>query len=292
MMIDLLTVYLPGQHLKKDPSQQQATRRFGSRNADKNLFIHPYRDGSILQGSIPKYWCGENVSSPSKSQMEAALGKLEDRTGFNLRGGILFAFEVGRTLIVRRPPREYLDTWYAFGRFKKWTVADSQTVKLVTANRSFTGYDKTLQMKGQEMPEVFRGFHALRLELKYRTHQAVKRIYGRDLSPWDLVSRDVLDDLETRWRDFYQRIPKTRQVRIELDGLRQKEFIDVLAHIGANAFGMDRVQHLLADGQKAGDIDKSVRSRIRKVLRSVVADERLTDTTELTDEIDDLVRRT
>ncbi|MEI8093066.1 MAG: hypothetical protein WCG80_02545 [Spirochaetales bacterium] len=290
-MIDLISVYLPGQRPTSDVDFTQTTRRFGTRMADKNLLIRPYKDGTLLQGSLPKYWAGENASTLSRFQLQATLSKLEARTGLDLREGKLFAFEVGKTLLVNRPPREYLDTWYSFGRFKKWTVADCQTVKFVTEGRSFIGYDKRLQMKGQPMPEVFAGYHALRMELKYRNRKAVWKIYGRNLSPWDLTERHVLDDLENRWREFYRRIPKPRQVRIDLAGLTQKEFMTVLAHVGAKSYGYDRMNHLLSDGQKAGDVDRYVTSRIKAALREIAADDRLTDTTSLTEEVDDAVRR-
>lgn len=254
----------------------------------KGLQVCQRETGVTIKGSIPKYGQGNNVIPLTRSALESVMNQLAEETGLNLKTGIVYQLEVGTTLQVKHPPREYMACWGEFGRFKKAIWGSGDTVYLITKARQWIGYDKGKEIKPSALPPVFDGFHALRTELKYQ--RGIKKIFERVLSPSSLYERETYHGLVKNFKDFYFRIPKVRRPYIAMDGLAPADLKDALACIGIQAVGLDGVASFIAGGQGEGFVRKQYAARMRAMIRDVQGNSRITDTSVLTEEIDDLMR--
>lgn len=245
-------------------------------------------DGVLVRGSLPKYLNGENALPLTRQGLRAALGKLEDESGLDLKAGIVYQLETAYTLPVMKPPRDYLAAWGPLPRFKKNTHGNGETVTLANGGRSFSGYDKGAEMAPDALPCPLEGLFALRLELCWK--RGIKRLYGHSISPWEASEPEAYGQAVKAWGFFYFKIPKRREVCIAMNGMTPKSFERTLAAFGLQALGLDGVERIIRGGLASGALDRVKASRMRALLRELAKDERITNTEPLTAEIDEKVR--
>jgi hypothetical protein len=244
--------------------------------------------GVLIRGSLPKYCNGENALPLTRQSLRAALGKLEEESGLDLKTGMVYQLETGYTLPVIHFPRDYLAAWGPLARFDKHIHGRDGTVTLANKSRSFSGYDKGLEMAPDVLPCPLEVLYALRLELRWK--RGLKRLYGRFLSPWEASEPEPYGQAVKAWEAFYFKIPKRREVCLAMDGMTPKSFERTLAALGLQALGLDRAQEIIRDGLVSGALDRVKASRMRALFRELARDERITNTEPLTEEVDEKVR--
>jgi len=289
-MIDSIGISLPDAYLPSD-------RLSGLRPLDwegsyfgtlGGLRITQGIRGVYIRGSLPKYLKGENALPLDRQGFRESLGKLEKESGLDLKKGIVYQLETGYTFQVREPPREYLAAWGPLARFKKSTHGNGETVTLENGGRSFSGYDKGKEMAPDALPCPLEGLYALRLELRWK--RGLKRLYGRLLNPWEASEPKPYAQAVDAWAAFYYKIPKCREGCFAMDGMTPSRFKETLAALGLQSIGLDRAEIIIRDGQASGALNRRNASRIRRDLRELARNERITDTEPLTAEIDEKVR--
>jgi hypothetical protein len=128
------------------------------------------------------------------------------------------------------------------------------------------------------------GRNALRLELTFK--RGLKRLYGRFLNPWELAEPDHYMTAAIYWKQAYFKIPKGREVYMQVDGLTPKRAERALAALGLQAFGLDRWDASIRDARESGAVDKSTAQRLRALARELIHDTRICEPDALTEELD------
>ncbi len=289
-MMDSLSVFLPGALAPLDRlAGLRPLRQDGCyRGTLGNLRVIQGLDAVFVEGSLPKYLNGGNALPLTRQGLRAALGKLEAESGMDLGKGQVYRLEVGRTLPVKAPPREYLAAWGPLARFGKHTHGNGGTVTFANGGRSFSGYDKGQETAPEALPCPLDGGFALRLELRWK--RGLKRVFGHPVSPWELAEADNYVLAAKAWAALYFKVPKQREVVLIMNGMTPKGFKDTLAALGLQALGLDRAETIIRDGLASGALDRLKASRMRADLRELAKDSRVTTTEALTDEIDSKVR--
>jgi hypothetical protein len=199
-----------------------------------------------------------------------------------------YCLETAYTFPVKEAPRDYLAAWGPLPRFKKSTYSNGGTVTLANGGRSFSGYDKRMEMAPDALPCPLEGLYALRLELRWK--RGLKRLYGRFLSPWEASEPEPYGQAVKAWAGLYFKIPKRREVCLDMNGMTPKSFERTLAALGLQALGLDRAQEIIRDGLASGALDRVKASRMRALFQELGQDERITNTEPLAAEIDEKVR--
>lgn len=289
-MIDSVAVFIPD--TEADPDTLEDLRPLatgeGFRGLLGNLRVIQRPGGVFLEGSLPLFLNGENVRTATRQALREALGKIEAESGLNLRAGFVYRMETAATLPVQEPPRNYLAAWGPFGRFKKDTFGNGETVLYRTGARSFYGYDKGAETAPEPLPLPLEGRYALRLELRHK--RALRRVLGHPMSPWELLEPEAYAGAVERWKRFYLAIPKRREACLRMDGITAKQLERSLAALGLQALGLDRLNALIKDGQASGAVDRTTATRMRQLVQELGKDERITDLEPLTAEVDMKVR--
>ena len=254
-----------------------------------NLRVHQSPAGTRIQGSLPRWYFGQNMSRAGRSTIEKAIGKLEETIGADLRPARVFSIEIGESIMpMKAPPIAYLGCMESLARFKKNTFADGETVLFSTGSRSFQLYDKTAEMtkKDHTIPDLYQGRNVLRLELKYQNR--LGQALGQVIHAHDLYDEEIYMGLIDGWKSAYFSIKKCRKIRGEaMEGIANRsQFEKLIIASFIQEHGLDEVLQMI--GQTG--MEKTQRQRARTAIKDLAQSQALTTTDELIDELDDKVK--
>jgi len=289
-MIDLIGVYLPVEsHLVT--AQGELIRRVEAPTKEGKPLEVAYRLGfTTVRGSLPKFWKGNNILPLTMEEQTEALEFIARSLGPGFLKAQVGQLEVGTTLAVKHKPPVYTLAWRSFQRYQ-WTCwRGGESVQLGNRSQAFLGYDKQLETGLRFPVPGFPHAQGLRLELRFRKGQALRRAVGRPVLVQDLGDKVLLEQLKEAWRSFYFSIPKSPRPLTNLAGVTPAEAKGAWARMGLDALGWDYVRALIKDAQQAGELDRTSSSRMRGTKRYLLATAALLDRDPLIEELDEAVR--
>jgi hypothetical protein len=254
----------------------------------KNFKIIHRPENIFCSGSLGKYLNGENVTNLSRKTLIKALKKLEDETGWNLRETEIKTLEIGATIPLKKPVSSYMQLWGRVTRNKKIDYWGStlETVINKTGDRSFQGYDKVIESK-KNIPEFFKGDNLLRLELKYK--KGIKNYLGK-LSLWDLTDKKIYSKLLENWKETYLSIPKKKCTVLDVsDNVNPKGLKDLLSSYGLNTYGFDNYISFINSLESSSLLGSTQARRARTEAKSLIENIKVSETNDLTYELDSKV---
>ncbi len=158
------------------------------------------------------------------------------------------------------------------------------SIYLKTKSKVFIGYDKGKEIAPQPLPEPFKGYYGLRLE--WRILKGLKKIYGYFPAPFELTEKKGHSRLVKEWQEAYFKIPKEPRIFVDMNNLSPLDFKNALALHGLKHLGLSNVQAFIEAGAKGGGVKRHNSSRMRAQVKELLNDDRLTISTELTEEVD------
>jgi hypothetical protein len=178
--------------------------------------IYQNLNGINIQGSLPKFFKGENVRALTRKQIEGAIEKLEAETGLDLSKSVVKSLEFGICVFTKDKPSKYMELFntppiYTRLEFSKNTGVETITMRTRTGSYSFTVYNKLLEMergKNMDMLPKFAGSNVLRLEYKITKRRGLQSKFGGDLTAYDLYKPAVYEKLKSLFLEMYTEIPK------------------------------------------------------------------------------------
>jgi|GEM_PF-4058191 len=166
----------------------------------KNLYINiNLIDRSInINGSIAKYYKGNNTEVLSIEETKKAIEQLEQSLNIDLKEANVYTLEIGIILEMEQPCMIYLNMLGDKSRFEKTTIGNYTVRYSLKGNkRAFTFYDKE-QEQGKALPEQYRGKNLLRIELQFnnKLNSQLKKIIGKKLLLSDLWNKEIYEKLK------------------------------------------------------------------------------------------------
>lgn len=300
-MIDNIAFFIPWEAIKEnyiedihDPAQRK--------NLFRNLTVKCGKKGVFCAGSISKYRNGNNIQNLNFTDIEKAFLELETNTGMDLNLAKLYSVEFGATLPVVNPASEYLNTWQKCPRTTKQVFdgVKSLTVTMDTINWSLKGYDKKaesergLKRKGlQNLPTPSWHKQLLRIELKLK--RKVKKqlcLSCQNVSPLILFKPDVYIKLINLWEQRYFEISKSKELTSQIETkINPSRFIRAITGLSIHEHGLAKIESFISNTQRAGNMDRITASKTRSMVRGIASDKVLFKETNLTEEVDELVRK-
>lgn len=256
-------------------------------------FYYSYKDGSIfVHTSLPALIHGTNEKTFSYEELIVSLKKLEEILEVSLENTQLCGIEVAASFDVEQPPTAYMNLWGTLSRAQKDILNSGQTVQFWNKSWSFIGYDKVAELNDRYGIHL-KGRRILRLE--HRIKRGVSKLFGRRLSPWDLLDPAIYCRLIERWKRKYTQIPKNVLAPEFSLPSTPKAFVRRLASVGIRDIGAGHIEALINEAYKQGLIGATTASRIREVAGSLMTNAAAGDDSPLTEEInlkiDQLVER-
>lgn len=139
-------------------------------------------DGFLkIEGSLPKFYLGNNFDSIEIGEIKEAIEKIEDTLKVILKGAFVKRLDVAKTLIMDNPIECYYPYFGSYGTTLLTKHRNSRYYNLIQKTLIF--YDKIKESK--VIPEHWKGLFLLRYELRFlkAIHKQFKRssIYVEDL---------------------------------------------------------------------------------------------------------------
>jgi len=287
-MIDSIKAFFPEGAVNPEIlAEVQPNGKEGFHGRLGNLYVSQMPDGVLISGSLQKQVRGENVSMMTRGEYEEVIRGIETATNLDSNRSIVRSVEIGATIPVDHPPRDYMAGWGTISRFPKFTYGDGTTVGYRVSRRSFQGYDKEREMKQKErkaLPPGFPGPHAIRLEYKIKC--GMKAELGRTVNLLELTEEDTFTLLRNRWVSWYRRIPKAKVFAFESHPTTVWEFSRFLAVAGTLLIGQEELDRMIKGIRTAGGCTTSTASNMSKKVRELRAMPEICRTDSLARELD------
>jgi hypothetical protein len=181
----------------------------------KGLRIWVNENRITIEGSLAKYYFGDNFRTLSLGDARDCIKRLSEELGIDILSGKVTKLEFGTSIVTNHSAAEIISSLRSLPRTKTLVVYDSDGVAFTKYFKTDVWqavfYDKSAEAKGQRcrLPKEFEGRNVLRYELKFKKY-ITRQLKMESLTVADLVEEAFFLKLLTIWRDTYYRIKKRR----------------------------------------------------------------------------------
>lgn len=185
-------------------------------NSCWNIVAHT--NGYVIEGSLAKWYFGNNVQTLTLAQGRKAMKDLGIALGV---GDTIFRAKVNRVdfssvISTELPAIYYIKRMDDLKGFRR-THKDGETTLYydrAARDKVVKIYDKTLEAeyKGMEMPDEYRGQNLFRFEVVYYTKE-IKRVFNKNKRLSEVTVKDIMTErafnhFADTWLDYYEGIMK------------------------------------------------------------------------------------
>ena len=221
-----------------------------------------------LSGSVAKLVQGENVSSPSREQVQEGVLRLSDALHINVGAGNVSRVDVASTLSVENEPAVYIGQLVSLRNAKRAEVGTG-ALYFAESGGMLCFYDKRAEITARNgtMPSAWAGFpNLLRYEMRCKGN-----IRGRvgTCRVDELTQPQPWRKLVCLWADEYGSIVKRTEERIRTASTPRAAMLAIFADLlrYAPAGYIDDVRQLVKAG---GNMPRKGRYILHKNLRNIV----------------------
>ncbi|QQO09583.1 phage/plasmid replication domain-containing protein [Breznakiella homolactica] len=234
-MIDNINLVVPleagNEWYKRIPSRNYSENSYSAELG--NLKINQTNSHIKIQGSLGKYFHGNNIVKFTWLDVKQAIERLGIITGIDLTKAKLTRVEIGFCVILDHKVNSYISTFAYPRRYKSHrmgTIYGEEMFRVIDLETSgqgsktgriwFTCYNKTNEMKAHNhsIPVDFQGKNILRLEYRLIGSVGIQRKFKRNLVLTDLCNPEIYFKLQDLLYQFYKSIPKMGR-RLLIDSL-------------------------------------------------------------------------
>ncbi len=193
----------------------------------RNLEIKMNGRGILLEGSLAKFYFGNNFNTLTLNESIEAIGQINELLHIDVLGANVYRVDVGTNIITNESPRNYYPCLIEVARLDRRPKGYS--LYFDNNSKTLLYYDKTREAKSKRMfiPLEYRNKNVLRIEHRQLKFNRYKRTIG------DLLKREIFNDLIDEWYKGYHSIKKVQTLQltkeaesmfnfkaIEMEGLR------------------------------------------------------------------------
>jgi len=176
-------------------------------NAD-NIIIRRNLNSTTVQGSLPKYFYGNNLQTLQRQDTSLIIEKLSDLISTDLSKARLQRIDYSTNIITKHNPSYYYRFLGHLTRF--YRHSDKSSLYYNQASKKLLFYDKIKDAKYKQMPipQQYENKNLLRYEM--RLSNQLKKFFKRDVFAKDLSNRDLYLHILDKWYDYYKEIEKKK----------------------------------------------------------------------------------
>lgn len=216
-------------------------------------------DAFYINGSLNKWYMGNNYQPFSMCEAMEALGMVADQFGMNGKRTTIKRIDIGAVVETDQLAVLYLPAFISWGRKKRVMYGDS-TLMFYTRAESMLFYDKVLEIKehAHNVPAELQKRHLLRCEWQIRR---CPRVLGKiNLSQ---VDEDMLNGLKSRFFNNFVQIDKLTNFKIDMYTEDYYAIMEKRAYVAACG-GLAKMLADIDMKRKAGMLTSVKASRAKK----------------------------
>jgi hypothetical protein len=223
----------------------------------------------ISNGSLCKYYLGDNFKTLGKGDTKKAIEKISDSLHLPFEKAIVTRIDLAQNFIMQHNDKVYYP-YLGEAPFYKRLEADNG-LYFNNQLRQLVFYDKVHEQKQkrQNIPELYQDRNVLRIEMRFKKKLG-KQFKKSEITAGLLYDEAFYNSIVNRWKDEYFAIQK---INSKLSTMKptgsKKEFIENLALFTLLDLGQPQVLGIVKEWQETGEISKKQAYDIRKFVKDI-----------------------
>lgn len=222
----------------------------------------------VKQGSLCKWFLGDNVQEMGRGDTKRAIEKLSDTLHLPMERAAVTRLDVAHNLLMRYPPGVYYNHLGGLRYATRLQEPEGIYYKQGAGRLAF--YDKTResQKNGGPIPDICTGNNILRYERRFEKRLA-HYLQEPEITAATLYNEAFYIKVVKMWLQAYRDIDKINDITINPDVMKSKKDFDRAARLalvekfGGEAALLEQIKEM----QRRGDIDKVQAHRLKKTVK-------------------------
>lgn len=222
----------------------------------------------IKDGSLCKWYLGDNLQTMGRRDTERAVEKLSDLLHLPISKAQVTRIDVSQNFIMKFPPSVYMQHLGQMRNAARLEEPNSLYYRKADCGLCF--YDKAKEQKAKKetLPELYEGRNVLRYEQRYERRIA-KHLEVSEVRAAMLYNEAFYIDLLNRWRDDYKSIQKINDVQLNFEVMRNKKDLNRMGILSLveSVGGENAMIKQIAEAQQQGKLNKKQAFDLRQAVR-------------------------
>jgi len=257
----------------------------------KNLRVSLSGQGIYLKGSLAKYFLPDNFHTLTRSDSSRAIEQLSDELHLPMNESLVKRIDFSQNFLMKQKPESYYKHLGDCLHYNRLTQERSLYYSNTLRTKLF--YNKVAEAKYSRLsiPEIWSNQNVLRYELRF---------LGRLPKQFNIseIKADLLSDeffymsLFDKWHSEYQSINKINTINFNLTDMNSpKDFMKQLQLYAIANIGQDKIMQEIEHLRASKKFEKpEYYSRLKKEIKQLSSLPKLTESSELIDELDLKIR--
>lgn len=176
----------------------------------------------IKDGSLCKWYFGDNYQTMGRGDVQRAIEKLSDTLHLQVGKASITRLDLAQNFITKHPSEVYLNHLGALRYAKRLQEPDGLYYCQTGGRLCF--YDKNREQKNHRnpIPGLYDGRNVLRYEQRY-TQKIATQLKVDEVIGESLYNEDFYMALLDRWEDTYKSINKINDVSLNFEAMKTKQ---------------------------------------------------------------------
>lgn len=222
----------------------------------------------IGNGSLCKYYLGDNFQTMTREDTRMAIEKLSDTLHLPIDQAQVTRIDVAQNLILEHPTEIY---WNRLGTsYPSKRLVQPDGLYYINTRGLLVFYDKIKEQraKRQTIPELYRDKNVLRYEARY-TKRLNNTFKVNQVTGSLLYDEAFYSGLINRWEDSYKAINKINDVTINFEAMKTKREFSIMGILSLveKAGGEMAMIDQINESYKIGKLTKKQAFDLRKSVK-------------------------
>ena len=222
----------------------------------------------IKDGSLCKWYLGDNLQTMGRKDTEMAVEKLSDLLHLPISKAQVTRIDVSQNFIMKFPPSVYMQHLGQMRNAARLEEPNSLYYRKADCGLCF--YDKAREQKAKKetLPELYEGRNVLRYEQRYERRIA-KHLEVPEVRAAMLYNEAFYIDLLNRWRDDYKSIQKINDVQLNFEVMRNKKDLNRMGILSLveSVGGENAMIKQITEAQQQGKLNKKQAFDLRQAVK-------------------------
>lgn len=259
----------------------------------ENLNLCANEQRVTIKGSLAKWFFGNNLQTLTRIDTKQAIESLSDKLHLSIKNAKLSRIDFAQNFNMQYKPEIYYPYFGDSKTFKRSVLSTS--LYYIKGNITKLFYDKIAEYKAKngKIDESLYPKNFLRFEVRFMNNLP-KTFNKESINVEMLYNEDFYMRIFNRWFDEYSNIEKVSKMTFrESVLLKPSDFvIQLFLKSIYDAGGQNVVLELIEETRKRGQFERpEYASRTKKMIKDYCKNERLTESSELIQELDKKVRQ-
>ena len=233
------------------------------------------REINIKNGSLCKYYLGDNFQTLGRGDTKRAIEKLSDTLHLPIDESIVTRLDIAGNFIVKQKIENYYNHLGELKNAKRSPVTNGsgniEGLYYFKNFGTFLFYNKLKEQKdkGQPIPELYQDRNVLRIEQRY--HKRLPQAFNIErVTASMLYDEKFYINLLNKWKENYFNIKKINDVTLNVEAMKTKTDLYNLGILAlAEIMGGElNILSKVKESQMAGNIDKKQAFDLRQAITS------------------------